>query len=128
MMYMRTDTPYKTIDDVRTAATPPKCGTSGVTSTGYYIPKLLEEAIGAKFDIVTGYIAGQDVDLAAESRGEVVCRSFTITAFHAREPYFTWRKNHFVRALDQTGNKRDARLKETPTMYELMDKYKTPRR
>ena len=57
MMYMRTDTPYKTIDDVRTAATPPKCGTSGVTSTGYYIPKLLEEAIGAKFDIVTGYQA-----------------------------------------------------------------------
>ena len=125
MMYMRTDTPYKTIDDVRTAATPPKCGTSGVTSTGYYIPKLLEEAIGAKFEIVTGYAAGQDVDLAVE-RGEVVCRSFTITAFHAREPYFTWRKRNFVRVLYQTGNKRDVRLKDIPTMYELMDKYKTP--
>jgi hypothetical protein len=27
--------------------------------------------------------------------------------------------------LIQTGSKRDARLKDTPTIYELMDKYKT---
>jgi hypothetical protein len=85
----------------------------------------MEEAIGAKFEIVTGYQAGQDVDLAVE-RGEVVCRSFTITAFHAREPYFTWRKRKFVHVLYQTGSKRDPRLKEVPTMYELMDRYKTP--
>ena len=124
MMYMRADTPYKTIDDVRAAAQPPKCGTSGVTSTGYYIPKLLEEAIGAKFDIVAGYQAGLDVELAVE-RGEVVCRSFTITTFHSREPFFTWRKKNFVRVLYQTGTKRDARLKEVPTMYEIMDRYKT---
>jgi tripartite-type tricarboxylate transporter receptor subunit TctC len=124
MMYMRTDTPYKTIEDVRTAARAPKCGTSSVTSTGYYIPKLLEEAIGAKFEIVTGYQAGQDVDLAVE-RGEVVCRSFTITAFHAREPYFSWRKNNFVHVLYQTGRRRDPRLKDVPTMNELMDKHKT---
>ncbi|HXV48898.1 MAG TPA: tripartite tricarboxylate transporter substrate-binding protein, partial [Candidatus Binatia bacterium] len=26
LMYMRADAPYKTIDDVRTASTPPKCG------------------------------------------------------------------------------------------------------
>ena len=125
MMYMRADTPYKTIDDVRSAAQPPKCGTSGITSTGYYIPKLLEEAIGAKFDIVAGYQAGLDVELAVE-RGEVVCRSFTITTFHSREPFFTWRKKNFVRVLYQTGTKRDARLKEVPTMYEIMDRYKTP--
>jgi tripartite-type tricarboxylate transporter receptor subunit TctC len=125
MMYMRSDTPYKTIEDVRGAAAAPKCGTSGVTSTGYYIPKLLEEAIGARFEIVTGYQAGQDVDLAVE-RGEVVCRSFTITAFHAREPYFSWRKRNFVHVLYQTGIKREARLKDVPTMHELMEKYKTP--
>ncbi len=124
MMYMRSDTPYKTIEDVRTAARAPKCGTSSVTSTGYYIPKLLEEAVGAKFEIVTGYQAGQDVDLAVE-RGEVVCRSFTITAFHAREPYFSWRKNNFVHVLYQTGRKPDPRIKDVPTMNELIDKHKT---
>lgn len=124
-IYMRADTPYRTIDDVRTAKEPPKCGSTGTASTGYYMPKLFEEVIGAKFNIITGYQAGGDIDLAVE-RGEVVCRSFTITAYFAREPFHTWRKKGFVRELFQTGKKRDPRLPNVPTIYELMDKYKTP--
>src|ERR1044072_6369944 len=124
LMYMRADTPYKTIEDVRTATTMPKCGATGVTSSAYYMPKLLEEAIGAKFDVVSGYVAGQDIDLAVE-RGEVMCRAFTVNAFFAREPFITWRKKNFVRVLYQTGNKRDARIKDVPLFNELMDKYKT---
>jgi hypothetical protein len=112
------------IDDVRKASTAPKCGATGVTSTGYYMPKLMEETLGTKFDIVSGYVSGQDIDLAVE-RGELQCRAFTITAFFAREPFISWRKRNFVNVLIQTGNKRDARLKDTPTIYELMDKYKT---
>jgi tripartite-type tricarboxylate transporter receptor subunit TctC len=125
LMYMRADTPYKTIEDVRTASTPPKCGATGVTSSAYYMPKLLEDAIGTKFDVVSGYVSGQDIDLAVE-RGEVQCRAFTINAFFAREPFITWRKKNFVRVLYQTGNKRDPRLKDVPLLNELMDKYKTP--
>jgi tripartite-type tricarboxylate transporter receptor subunit TctC len=125
LMYMRADTPYKTIEDVRTATTPPKCGATGVTSSAYYMPKLLEDAIGTKFEVVSGYVAGQDIDLAVE-RGEVQCRAFTINAFFAREPFITWRKKNFVRVLYQTGNKRDPRLKDVPLFNELMDKYKTP--
>jgi tripartite-type tricarboxylate transporter receptor subunit TctC len=124
LMYMRGDTSYKVIDDVRKASTAPKCGATGVTSTGYYMPKLMEETLGTKFDIVSGYVSGQDIDLAVE-RGELQCRAFTITAFFAREPFISWRKRNFVNVLIQTGNKRDARLKDTPTIYELMDKYKT---
>jgi len=124
-MYMRADTQYKTIEDVRTASTPPKCGATGVTSSAYYMPKLLEEAIGAKFEVVSGYVAGSDIDLAVE-RGEVQCRAFTINAFFSREPFITWRKKNFVRVLYQTGSKRDARLKDVPLLTELMDKYKTP--
>jgi tripartite-type tricarboxylate transporter receptor subunit TctC len=124
LLYMRADTPYKSIDDVRKAATAPKCGATGVASTGYYMPKLIEEVLGSKFDIVSGYVSGQDIDLAVE-RGELQCRAFTITAYHAREPFISWRKKNFVNVLIQTGNKRDARLKDTPTIYELMDRYKT---
>ncbi len=124
LMYMRTDTPFKTIEDVRTAKTPPKCGSNGTASTGYYMPKLLEETIGTKFDIVVGYQSGGDVDLAVE-RGEVQCRAFTITAYFAREPFISWRKRGFVRVLFQTGSKKDERLNDVPTIYELMDKYKT---
>jgi tripartite-type tricarboxylate transporter receptor subunit TctC len=112
------------MEDIHKATTPPKCGSNGTTSTGYYMPKLLEETIGTKFDIVTGYQSGGDVDLAVE-RGEVICRAFTITAYFAREPFITWRKNKFVNVLFQSGSKRDERIKDAPTIYELMDKYKT---
>jgi tripartite-type tricarboxylate transporter receptor subunit TctC len=61
----------------------------------------------------------------AVERGELQCRAFTITAYFAREPFISWRKRNFVNVLFQTGSKRDARLKDTPTIYELMDKYKT---
>lgn len=124
-MYMRSDTPYRTIEDIRKAAVPPKCGTTGTGSTGYYIPKLMDEALGTKFDLVTGYQGGQDIDLAVE-RGELQCRAFTIEAFFAREPFLTWRKKGFVRNIIQTGRTRDAKLPDTPTIYELMDQYKTP--
>jgi tripartite-type tricarboxylate transporter receptor subunit TctC len=124
LMYMRTDSPYKTIEDVRKSSAAPKCGSNGTASTGYYMPKLLEETIGTKFDIVSGYQSGQDVDLAVE-RGEVICRAFTITAYFAREPFISWRKRGFVNVLFQTGSKREARLKDVPTIYELMDRYKT---
>lgn len=125
LLYMRADTPYKTIDDIRKASEPPKCGATGTTSTAYYVPHLMQEVLRTKFNIVMGYQAGQDIDLAVE-RGEVACRAFTITAFFAREPFTTWRKKGFVRVLMQTGRKRDSRLPDVPTIYELMDQYKTP--
>jgi tripartite-type tricarboxylate transporter receptor subunit TctC len=125
LMYMRADTPYKSIENVRNASTPPKCGATGVTSSAYYMPKLLEQAIGTKFEIVSGYVAGQDIDLAVE-RGEVQCRAFTINAFFAREPFITWRKKNFVNVLYQTGSKPDERIKDVPLFNDLMNKYKTP--
>jgi tripartite-type tricarboxylate transporter receptor subunit TctC len=124
-LYMRTDSPYKTIEDVRKASEPPKCGSGGATGTGFYFPRLLEETVGAKFSIVLGYQGGGPIDLAVE-KGEIHCRAMTIESFFAREPFHTWRKNNFVKSIAQSGRKRDARLPETPTIYELMDQYKTP--
>jgi tripartite-type tricarboxylate transporter receptor subunit TctC len=123
-MYMRADSPYKTIEEVRTAKEPPKCGATGVTGPDSYFPKLLQETVGAKFQIVTGYPGGTDIDLGVE-RGEIHCRAFTIEAFFGREPYHTWRKTGFVHHMFQSGSKRDARLPQTPTIFEIMDKYKT---
>jgi tripartite-type tricarboxylate transporter receptor subunit TctC len=37
MIYIRADSPYKSIEDVRKAAVPPKCGATGTSSTGYYV-------------------------------------------------------------------------------------------
>jgi tripartite-type tricarboxylate transporter receptor subunit TctC len=124
-MYMRADSPYKSMDDVRNAKEPPKCGSQSTAETAYFLPKLFEEALGTKFNIVSGYPGGPEIDLAVE-RGEILCRAFTIEAFLSREPYLTWRKTGFVRNIIQTGKKRDAKFPNTPTMGELMDKYKMP--
>ena len=123
LLYMWANTPYKTIHDVRTATVPPKCGATGTGNTGYYVPRLLEETIGAKFQIVTGYQGGADIEIAVE-RGEVQCRAFTIQVFYGREPFHTWRSKNQVRVLVYGGKKRDPRIPDTPLFSELLDQYK----
>ena len=123
LFYMRADAPYKSIHDIVKTTNPPKCGATGTASTAYYIPKLLDQVIGTNFEVILGYKTGTDIDLAVE-RGEVICRAFTITAFFAREPFFTWVKKKFVRILVQSGKQRDRRLADVPTIHELMDQYK----
>lgn len=125
LFFIRADTPYQTIEDLREASEPPKCGATGRGTTGYILPKLLEEALGMKFTIITGYPGGGEVDLAVE-KGEVQCNSTSLSVFFGREPFHTWRKKGFVRVLIQTGLKRDPRLPDVPTIYELMDQFKTP--
>jgi tripartite-type tricarboxylate transporter receptor subunit TctC len=124
LLYMRSDSPYQSIEDIRRHAEPPKCGSGGPTGTGYYLPRLLDETLGTKFTIVLGYQGGGPIDLAVE-KGEIHCRAMTIESFFAREPFHTWRKNNFVKTLVQTTKKRGARMADTPTIYELMDQYKT---
>ena len=68
--YIRADAPFKTIDDLRNAKEPAKCGSTGTGSTGHYIPRLLEETLGIKTQIVSGYPGAPDIELAIE-RSEV---------------------------------------------------------
>ncbi|MGH7928655.1 MAG: Bug family tripartite tricarboxylate transporter substrate binding protein [Candidatus Binatia bacterium] len=125
LLYMKSDTPYKTFDDIRKAKDAPKCSATSSGTSGHFIPKLLEEALDAKFNVIMGYKGGAEQDLAFE-RGEVVCRSLSIPTFFAREPFHTWRKKNMVRLLMQTGRKRDPRAPDVPTIHELMSEYKTP--
>jgi len=124
LLYMRTDAPYKTIQDISASSVPALCGSGDEVTTGYYLPKLLEETLGAKFKIVTGFKRGPDVDLAVE-RSELQCRALTIDGFFSHEPYPTWLKTGFIRVLLQTSAKRDPRLPDVPTLNELMGEYKT---
>jgi tripartite-type tricarboxylate transporter receptor subunit TctC len=125
LFYMNSNTPYKTIDDVRKSKDAPKCSATSSGTSGHFIPKLLEEALGAKFNVVMGYRGGAEQDLAFE-RGEVVCRALSIPTFFAREPFTTWRRENRVRILLQTGRKRDEKMPNVPTLHELMDESKTP--
>jgi tripartite-type tricarboxylate transporter receptor subunit TctC len=125
MLSIRSDSPYKSMDDIRKSAVPPKCGTTGTGTPGHYFPRLLEEVLDLKFDLVTGYPGASDIDLAIE-KGEVLCRGGTTSAFFGREPGRTWAKTGFVRLLVIGGSKRDKRVADVPTIWELMEKHKTP--
>ncbi len=124
VLFIRTDVPYKTIEELRAAKDPPRCAALARAGLGYLLPRLLEEGLGVKLNMVLGYGGGGEMNLAIE-RGEVHCRAGTVSAYVGREPTRTWIKKGFVRGLAQSGAKRYAKLPEVPTVYELMDTYKT---
>ena len=125
MFYMRADTPYKTVGEIIRAKQPPSCGGSGTTSSDYIVAKILELAVGAKVNSVSGYQGGSDADLAVE-KGEIVCRAHTLASHFGREPFNSWHKKGFDLHLLQSGRKRDPRAPEAPTLYEVLEEFKVP--
>lgn len=126
LMYMRADAPYKSVADMRKAKEPAKCGSGGTADSGYVLFRLLEHTLPPlTIHTVTGYTGGPEIDLAVE-RGEVICRGFTASPFFSREPFLTWQKNKFVRVLLYTGRKRDPRIADAPTIFEVFEKEKVP--
>jgi tripartite-type tricarboxylate transporter receptor subunit TctC len=123
VLFMRSDTPVKTLDQLRQTTDPPRCSATGVGSTGYDIPRLLDDAFGFKFKVISGYPGGADQDLAME-RNEVQCRAITTDGFFGREPFITWFKKGFVRIWLQTEKQRHPKAADAPTVFELMDQFK----
>ena len=121
VLYARAATPYDSLAAIIAAKQPPRCGASGKNSNAYYLPKLLGELFGARFEMVCDYKEGPAVDDAVE-RGEIDCRVLTISGFFSHEPYHTWRRTGFVRMPLQTGAARDGKLPDAPTHAELMDR------
>ncbi|MSP38603.1 MAG: hypothetical protein EXR70_08950 [Deltaproteobacteria bacterium] len=124
MLYFRADSTFKTLTDIINAKEPPKCGSTGTASTGYLLAQIMDEAFKAKMTTVTGYQGGSEIDIAAE-RGEIVCRGMDIPPHFGREPFDSWHKKGFDRHILQSGPKRDPRMGDAPTLFELMDQYKT---
>jgi tripartite-type tricarboxylate transporter receptor subunit TctC len=124
MMFARTDATFKSVHDIIKAKEAPKCGSTGVGSSDYVMSKILEETVGAKVNHVTGYPGSSEIAIALE-RGEVACMGLTISTFYGREPFLTWAKNKFVRFIAQSGKKRSPRVADAPTVFELMNEYKT---
>ena len=122
ILYVRADSAYKSVDDLRTVREPLKCGSTGTSSSTYYLPRLLEDILNVKLTIVTGYPGASEIDVAVE-KGETACRGGSVASHFAREPFITWHKNGFDRHLIQSGQRRDPRAADAPTIYEVFDKY-----
>jgi tripartite-type tricarboxylate transporter receptor subunit TctC len=125
IMYMRADTPFRSVTDIIKAKEAPKCGSTGTSSSDYILSKVLEETVGAKFNTVQGYPGGSEIDLAVE-KGEVVCRAHSTSAHFGREPFDSWHKKNFDRHIIQTSKKRDSRAADVPTLQEIFDQHKVP--
>jgi len=125
MLFIRADAPYKSIGDIVRAKEPPRCGSTGFGSTDYVMSRILGETVGANINNIIGYPGSSEIALALE-RGEVICMGMTIPTYFTREPFLTWQKKGFIRFLAQSGLKRDERVTGAPTIYELMDEFKTP--
>jgi tripartite-type tricarboxylate transporter receptor subunit TctC len=124
VLFVRTDTPYKSLEEIRKAKEPPRCAATGRSTLAYFLPRLLEEALGLKINMVVGYGGGGEMNLAME-KGEIHCRAGTVSAYVDREPTRTWIKNGVVRALVHSGTIRYPKLPDVPTMYDLMETHKT---
>jgi len=124
LFYVRTDTGFRTVEDIVKAKEPPKVSSTGAGSAGDIVPQILEVIAGAKFKIVRGYPGGTVADLAVE-RGEVVGRGLSIATFFGREPFLSWVKKGFVVRIAQTGQKRDPRFADVVSVREVIEELRT---
>jgi tripartite-type tricarboxylate transporter receptor subunit TctC len=83
----------KSIDDVRNRET--VAGASGRGAITYTYPALMNELLGTKFKIVTGYTGGNQINLAME-RGEVEARNNTWSSWKATKAAWLAEKKIFV--------------------------------
>lgn len=125
IIYIRSDSPIKTVDDLRSTADGPRCGATALGTVGHYFPRLIEEALGVKFNLVLGYPGAAEIDLAIQ-KNEVQCRAGSLEGYFGSEPSKSWAKSGFTRVLITGGAKRDPRIADVATLHELMDKRKAP--
>jgi tripartite-type tricarboxylate transporter receptor subunit TctC len=92
-------------------------GAPGTATSSVYYPKALNEIVGTKFKIVSGYPGGNDVNLAME-RGEVGGRgSNSWASWKSTHPQWLAEKKIFI--LVQIALQRNPELADVPTMMEL---------
>jgi len=91
-------TGIKSIDQVRTRET--MIGASARGAITFFYPALMNELLGTKFKIVTGYTGGNQINLAME-RGEVEARNNTWSSWKATKA--AWLKDKQINIIVQAG-------------------------
>jgi tripartite-type tricarboxylate transporter receptor subunit TctC len=91
-------TGVKTIEDARKVEV--VAGASGRGAITYTLPAVMNELLGTKFKIITGYAGGNDINLAME-RGEVGARNNTWSSWKATKP--DWLRDKLITVIAQAG-------------------------
>jgi len=114
-MFVRSDAEATTLDGLRQKQV--VMGASGKSHPTALFPTLLNNMLGTKFKVVTGYRGSSDIFLALE-RGEVKGTTFTWDTVESRRP--DWIKNGFVTPLVQVSLEKDKGLPNVPVLAEVM--------
>ncbi len=88
----------KSIDDAKTKEV--VAGASARGAITFVYPQMMNEILGTKFKIVTGYPGGNAINLAME-RGEVQARNNTWSSWKATKP--GWVKENQIHVIAQAG-------------------------
>ena len=91
-------TGVKTIDDARKREV--VAGASARGAITFIYPQMMNELLGTKFKIVTGYPGGNEINLAME-RGEVEARNNTWSSWKATKA--AWLKDNKIAVIAQAG-------------------------
>ena len=119
---MRTDAPYKSIEDPRRRRAADT--RHGAGSSGHISLRVLEEA--GREGAHCHRLQAAAIKTLAIERGEVQCRSVSSASFPRPQAFISWQKNCFIRILIQSGRKRNPKNADAPTIYELMTRHQTP--
>jgi len=104
--------PVRSIDDVRSREVVAGASARGAISFTY--PAVMNELLGTKFKIVTGYQGGNEINIAME-RGEVQSRNNTWSSWKATKPH--WLKEQKLFVIAQAGPR--ARDLAAPSIEDL---------
>jgi len=88
MIACRKDTPYTSIEGLRSTKSPARFGEGGTGSISYVFSSLAAEILDFKVKHVTGYGSAREIDLGVE-RGEADCRATSDIAL-VRPPWPIW--------------------------------------
>ena len=114
MVFMWKTSPVKTIADA--LKTPATLSATGVGSTVYVYPNVMNRVLGTKFKLVLGYKGSGEAMLAVE-RGEAEGHSTSWVALKVAHP--DWVRDKSVTILVQFALKRHPEMPDVPTVVEL---------
>lgn len=106
-------TPVKTLLDVREREVP--LSSTGHGSPNYFVPRILNQLLGTKFKVITGYPGATEADLAIE-RGEVAGR---VSGWTGLKNTSDWVATGKVNVLVQQGLRKAPELKDRPLLPEV---------
>ena len=123
IVVVRSDTGVKTWQDLRTKEV--VMGSTGLGSTGYIGPRLINSVLGTKMKVISGYKGSSKTGLAVE-QGEAQGAAFNWLFW--RSKYERWFKGDspYARALLQIGHFKDPDLPDVPMVKDLIDKKHKP--